>query len=236
MSSELKKTDVNHTLGVKHSKHQPKWQHKVNPFCKRSQVKAHVFPTTSAGLFRANPLGPRFRGLPPLCPQLCLVQATLMGQLCLLQATLCLQQAALKLQALQEATLKLCLLQANLHRHFAGLLAWLLDGACPSHPASCPSCGLLPLHYSTFIGLLLLLLLLLLSPGAQSVPSLVGRAFFRPSPEGDFGDFGDLNVAFLGLGWWACCTTKSSINHLTLFLNCLTLMPVPSNQEGYCRL
>ena len=101
MSSELKKTDVNHTLGVKHSKHQPKWQHKVNPFCKRSQVKAHVFPTTSAGLFRANPLGPRFRGLPPLCPQLCLVQATLMGQLCLLQATLCLQQAALKLQALQ---------------------------------------------------------------------------------------------------------------------------------------
>ena len=101
MSSELKKTDVNHTLGVKHSKHQPKWQHKVNPFCKPSQVKAHVFPTTSAGLFQANALGPRFRGLPPLRPQLCLVQATLMGQLCLLQATLCLQQAALKLQALQ---------------------------------------------------------------------------------------------------------------------------------------
>ena len=95
--------------------------------------------------------------------------------------------------------------------------------------------GGLPGH-STFIELLLLLLLLLLSPGAQAVPSLVGGAFFRPSPEGDFGDFGDLGGAFLGLGWWVCCTTKSSINHLTLFLNCLTLMPVPSNQGGYCRL
>ena len=94
--------------------------------------------------------------------------------------------------------------------------------------------GGLPGH-STFIELLLLLLLLL-SPGAQAVPSLVGGAFFRPSPEGDFGDFGDLGGAFLGLGWWVCCTTKSSINHLTLFLNCLTLMPVPSNQGGYCRL
>lgn len=262
MSSELKKTDVNHTLGVKHSKHQPKWQHKVNPFCKRSQVKAHVFPTTSAGLFRANPLGPRFRGLPPLCPQLCLVQATLMGQLCLLQATLCLQQAALKLQALQGSNSEVvpsagkpsqtlcwasCLAPGwSLSKSSSRLsIMWLITtallgpssaGATVPDGTSIPVAGGgLPGH-STFIGLLLLLLLLLLSPGAQSVPSLVGRAFFRPSPEGDFGDFGDLNVAFLGLGWWACCTTKSSINHLTLFLNCLTLMPVPSNQEGYCRL
>ena len=69
-------------------------------------------------------------GLPPLCPLLCLVQATLLGQLCLVQATL-------KLQGL----LVLCL-----HRHFAGLLAWPLGGAAPSHPANCPSCGLLPLQ------------------------------------------------------------------------------------------
>ena len=49
------------------------------------------------------------------------------------------------------------------------------------------------------------------------------QAFSRPSPSGDCA----------GFACCACCSMKSSMNHLTLILYCFTVRSVPSSHGGY---
>ena len=120
-------------------------------------------------------------------------------------------------------------------------MAAALEGGSPTAPAagSAAAGGEGGLAHGS-LSLLLLLLLLLSSSLPMGEPAPVGvetpdcglpslgefcgvQAFPRPSPSGD-------------CACSACCSMKSSMNHLTLSLYCLTVSSEPSNQGGYLRL